>query len=139
MRMSWHSQARSQATSSIIRNGPQIKTLSTLAHMNGNARRHSRTMRRTSNPTRSLTLQCSLRPSLTRPCPFNWCTHRSKANLTLNSKLPLCTAKSINAATSSFSVAAVVSIRSSQRLFCVCIPADECQELTLEFDSKLTF
>ena len=47
---------------------------------------------------------------------FNECTHRLKAILTLNSIFPLCTAKSINATTSSFSATAVFSIRPLQWL-----------------------
>ena len=43
-------------------------------------------------------------------------THRRRAILTLNSKCPRCTAKSINATTSSFSAAAVFSIRPLQWL-----------------------
>ena len=41
-------------------------------------------------------------------------THLFKATLTLNSKFPFCTAKSISATASSSNAAAVFSIRSSQ-------------------------
>ena len=44
------------------------------------------------------------------------CTHQLKAVLTLNSRFPLCTAKSINAMTSSLSATAVFSIRPLQWL-----------------------
>ena len=64
-----------------------------------------------------------------RHCNYHWahlisplwqvqCTHRLRAVLTHNSKFPLCTAKSINATTSSFSAAAVFSIRPLQWLSC---------------------
>ena len=46
------------------------------------------------------------------------CTHRLRVVLTHNSKFPFCTAKSINATTSSFSAAAVFSIRPLQWLSC---------------------
>ena len=57
--------------------------------------------------------------------PFNKCTHRFKAILTLNSVFPLCTAKSINATTSSFRAAAVSSMRPLQRLSFMCISAQQ--------------
>ena len=66
-------------------------------------------------------------------------THRSKAALTLNCKLSLCTAKSINATILSFNATAVFSMRSSQRLFCMCISATEHQHIILAFDSEPTF
>ena len=44
-------------------------------------------------------------------------THQFRSLITLNSKFPLCTTKSIDATISSFKVATVFSIRSSQRLF----------------------
>ena len=52
-------------------------------------------------------------------------THLFKATLTLNSKLPFCTAKSISATASSFNAVAVFSIRSSQQPFCLCISFEQ--------------
>ena len=82
--------------------------------MYGNGTRHSQITCSTLYSTRYLTL------------PFDWdhhslhliklSTHRVKAVLTLNSRLPFCTAKSINAMTSSLSATAVFSIRLLQWL-----------------------
>ena len=58
-------------------------------------------------------------------------THWFNAVLTLNWRLSLCTAKSINATISLFNAAAVFSIRSSQQLFFMCIPAIEHQHTAL--------
>ena len=66
---------------------------------------------------------------------INLGTHRFKAVFTLNSKFFRCTAKSINAMTSSFSAAAVFSIRPLQWLFRMCISAEVHQYVTLTYDS----
>ena len=59
------------------------------------------------------------------------CAHRFNANLTLNSMLLFCTAKSINATVSSFSAAAVSSTRTSQRLSFMCISAEVHERVSL--------
>src|SRR6266702_412096 len=67
---SWHLPTRSWATSSVMTDVPQIKTLSTLAQMYGNAIRHSRTISfvpLASDPALEWTLQYLLRSSLASP------------------------------------------------------------------------
>ena len=68
-----------------------------------------------------------------------WYTYRLQANLTLTSTLFLCRATSINMTASSFSAAAVFSIRSPQWLPSMCISSEERQHMTLANDLPLTF
>ena len=135
---SWHSQA---AVETLTSWGMYHRLrLSQLAQINGNWERQSSTtlfLSLSTNPGPGWALQCLLR--LCWHHLFNWCTHRFRALLTLSSKLLLCTAKSIDATTSSFNVAAVFSIRSSQRLFGMCIPVKEHQRVTLAFEPEPTF
>ena len=70
---------------------------------------------------------------------INSCAHRLKAALTLNSTLPLCTARSMNTTASSFSASAVFSTRPSQRASFVCISAKKHQYLTFAPHSERTF
>ena len=69
---------------------------------------------------------------------FNWHTHRFKAILTLNSKLSLCTAKSINANNILIQCCSRILNKVIAVPIFLCISAKEHQHVTLAFDMTRT-